>query len=299
MEDQTTVDENGRVDMTGVMMDTDPMDGGHMNMNMPQENDNMNSHSNHGNDMSDTDQDGGDADDSNSNSHSGHDHSSHQLFSGGSNQPFCSGEGMVMYMDGFRWGLKGGGQPCVNLFFPGWTLDTPAKFSGAMIGIVLLAVLTEGISKVRHNLSRKGRREVMSLQQARRFRAAQTGIHGFHALIGYILMLATMTFCLELLFCVILGLVIGYVAFGGDAYSHVANPCCAFLEDEAKERDPSRSTDNNPATQTVASTAENNDDLESSCCNNYTGPNLNSISEGASASEPNQQPSVEEQQSEL
>jgi hypothetical protein len=180
-------------------------------------------------------------------------------------------------MDGFRWGLKGGGQPCVNLFFPGWTLDTQAKFSGAMIGIALLAVLTEGISKLRHNMNKKGRREVMTLKQARRFRAAQTGIHGLHALIGYILMLATMTFCLEILFCVILGLVIGYVAFGGDSYNHVANPCCAFLEDEARERDPSQnSNDDSPATQTVADT--DHADLEC-CSNSYDGPNLASIAE--------------------
>jgi hypothetical protein len=53
-------------------------------------------------------------------------------------------------------------------------------------------------------------------------------------------MLATMTFSIEFLLCVIIGLVIGYVIFAGDTYSHVTtNPCCAFLEDEANERNES------------------------------------------------------------
>ena len=55
-------------------------------------------------------------------------------------------------------------------------------------------------------------------------------------------MLATMTFSLELLFSVIIGLVIGYATFGGDEYSHVTtNPCCAFLEDEACQEIPGAS----------------------------------------------------------
>jgi hypothetical protein len=140
------------------------------------------------------------------------------------------------YMDGFRWALKRG-QPCINLYFPGWTLNTAGKFVAAMIGVIILAILTEAISKFRHNLSKQAKILIVSKAEARKFRLTQTGLHGIHALTGYSLMLAAMTFALEFMACVIFGLVIGYAIFGGDTYSHVTtNPCCAFLEDEANER---------------------------------------------------------------
>lgn len=139
-------------------------------------------------------------------------------------------------MDGFRWALKRG-QPCINLYFPGWTLNTTTKFVAAMIGVIILAIFTEAISKFRHNLSRQAKISTVSKAGARKFRLTQTGLHGIHALTGYSLMLAAMTFALEFMVCVILGLVIGYAIFGGDTYSHVTtNPCCAFLEDEANVR---------------------------------------------------------------
>jgi hypothetical protein len=139
-------------------------------------------------------------------------------------------------MDGFRWALKRG-QPCINLYFPGWTLNTGGKFVAAMIGVTLLAILTEAISKFRHNLSKQAKYSTMTRTEARKFRLTLTGLHGIHAMTGYTLMLATMTFALEFMVCVISGLVIGYAIFGGDTYSHVTtNPCCAFLEDEANER---------------------------------------------------------------
>jgi hypothetical protein len=139
-------------------------------------------------------------------------------------------------MDGFQWALKGE-STCINLYFPGWTLNTKGKFVGAMIGVIGLAIATEAISKVRHTLSGKVRRADVTRSEIQKISLMQTGLHGLHALTGYILMLATMTFSLEILICVIIGLMIGYVLFAGDTYSHVTtNPCCAFLEDEANER---------------------------------------------------------------
>ena len=138
-------------------------------------------------------------------------------------------------MDGFQWALKGESQ-CINLYFQSWTLDSVGKFVGAMIGVVLLGMSTEGISRYRHNLNVKSR--TASLGERKKLSYIQTGLHGVHAFVGYILMLATMTYSMELLLSVILGLVVGYAVFGGDSYAHVStNPCCAFLEDEAIERD--------------------------------------------------------------
>ena len=144
-------------------------------------------------------------------------------------------------MEGFRWTLAGG-HSCINLYFPGWTLDTVGKVVIAMFGVVLVAIVTEGISKLRHNLSKKSKKGGISKEEHKKIALFQTALHGVHAFSGYILMLATMTFSLELLLSVIVGLVAGYVIFGGDSYSHVTtNPCCAFLEDEANERGASSS----------------------------------------------------------
>jgi hypothetical protein len=148
----------------------------------------------------------------------------------------------IRYMDGFRWALKGG-QPCINLYFASWQLNVAYKMILAMIGILLLAVGTEAISKYRHTLSTRAKTTPAHSRAAQTLRTTQMGLHGLQALTGYILMLATMTFALELLCSVILGLVIGYAVFGGDQYSHVTtNPCCAFLEEEASERSPNNTT---------------------------------------------------------
>uniref|UniRef100_A0A7S1UT88 Copper transport protein n=1 Tax=Grammatophora oceanica TaxID=210454 RepID=A0A7S1UT88_9STRA len=156
--------------------------------------------------------------------------------------PFCSsggsmhglgmssGGGMIMYMDGFRIALKGN-QPCLNLFFPSWTLDTKGKFIGALIGILFLAIATEAVSHVRFLATNrlKGRGAIK--------RWTLTVLHGFQALLGYTLMLATMTFSVEMLLCVVLGLGIGYSLFYRDQDAHVtSNPCCEFIQSEADEK---------------------------------------------------------------
>merc|ERR1719384_462579 len=54
---------------------------------------------------------------------------------------------------------------------------------------------------------------------------------------GYILMLATMTFSVELLLCVIVGLGIGFILFYDERDGHVTtNPCCSFMQSESDER---------------------------------------------------------------
>ena len=140
-------------------------------------------------------------------------------------------------MEGFRWTLQGG-HSCINLYFSGWTLDTRGKVIGAMVGVLLLAMMTEAISKLRHSLSIKQRVVTISSSERKKLSVFQTLLHGLHAFTGYTVMLATMTFSLELLICVISGLTFGYAVFGGDKYGHVStNPCCQFLEDEAVERE--------------------------------------------------------------
>jgi len=150
---------------------------------------------------------------------------------------------MVMYMDGFRFGLdtKNGSQQCLNLYFPNWTLNTKGKFIGAMFGIFVLAILVEGISKGRQAFVRYARQNRAWSLHAVRW--VVTFMHGTQALTGYILMLATMTYAAEFLLMTVLGLGIGYAAFFTyddnfllvDSTHVTTNPCCNFMEEEAKE----------------------------------------------------------------
>jgi hypothetical protein len=140
--------------------------------------------------------------------------------------PFCTSphEGMIMYMDGFRLSLAASSNnPCLNLYFPEWTLNTRSKFWCAMMGIIALGVVTEGISKVRSMLSKRLKGNIK--------RWSITFLHGLQALVGYILMLCTMTFSVELLACVIMGLALGFAIFYDEDGLHVTtNPCCNFIQ---------------------------------------------------------------------
>jgi Ctr copper transporter family len=135
-------------------------------------------------------------------------------------------------MDGFQWTLKRQSS-CLNFFFPSWTLNSTTKFVGAMICVIVLGVITEAIGRLRHEVNKKAhRRTTTSVRQWNRLWYLQTLLQGANALMAYILMLATMTYSLEILSCVVLGLMIGYFVFGGDLYNHAGTICCQFLEDE-------------------------------------------------------------------
>ncbi len=147
-------------------------------------------------------------------------------------------DGSSRYMDGFQWTLRGKGS-CLNFYFPTWTLDTVPKFLAAMATVVLLGIFTEWIARLRHDVSRYHRRAAATASRSRRGAGRvwylQAALHGLNALTAYVLMLATMTYSLELLLCVISGLVAGYWAFGGDSYTHAGSPCCAFLDEDGDD----------------------------------------------------------------
>jgi Ctr copper transporter family len=171
------------------------------------------------------------------------------------------------------------------------TLDTQYKFVGAMISTVALAVAVEGIAKLRHVVAVRAaaaaakaqHRQRQPLSQQRRPSGSSASssrnvssywwhsrhhrrvalrytiplLHGLQAFSGYILMLVTMTYSIELLLCVVLGLTLGYYLFFVRSIvivatatpdtslareetvhllQHVAtNPCCDFLQDASNE----------------------------------------------------------------
>lgn len=88
--------------------------------------------------------------------------------------------------------------------------------------VVAFAFSVEGLTKYR---------------QRQRF--ASPLLHGSQALAGYLLMLIAMTYSVELLLSVILGLGIGYRCFfyRVPASHSTANPCCDFLHDRKTNED--------------------------------------------------------------
>lgn len=178
---------------------------------------------------------------------------------------------MAMYMSGFRWSLLADPAevPCLNLFLPSWTLDTRPKFVLGMFGLMMLALTTEGVSymrwKARKETVEAGRRRgtLRSGRSKRRASLISLGLHGLQALLGYLLMIAAMTYSIELLLSAVVGLVIGHGAFFENCFSKgeaedeiniaetvdrdvdddvavaavtlTTNPCCAFMADEAVE----------------------------------------------------------------
>lgn len=114
-----------------------------------------------------------------------------------------------------------------------------------MFGVFLLGISVEGVSKLRQvfvRTARRRNRQVSTRWNPHLVRAGVTGLHGFQALMGYILMLATMTYSAEFLIAVVSGLAVGYATFFQteenylSSVTHVTtNPCCNFMEEEAKE----------------------------------------------------------------
>ena len=148
-----------------------------------------------------------------------------------------------MYMEGFKFTLANS-EPCLNLFFADWTLDSPRKFYAAMVGCFFLAIFVEGLSALRyrivHSVKLAHRRGDQQQSSTQGLRLVVSIFHGLQGLVGYLLMLAIMTFSVELLLSVAVGLAVGYGVFFQyeEAFGRVhvtTNPCCSFLEGEARE----------------------------------------------------------------
>ena len=149
----------------------------------------------------------------------------------------------IMYMEGFKFSLLHT-EPCLNLFLPSWTLDTVTKFHLAMVAVFAVSFLLEGLSAWRYRIVKSVQRHQQSssgiLSTTFGLRLVVTLMHGLQGLLGYLVMLAVMTYSLELLLTVVAGLALGYAVFfqyeEALARVHVTtNPCCSFLKGEARE----------------------------------------------------------------
>lgn len=117
---------------------------------------------------------------------------------------FCNGMSMIMAMSGFQWSLLAKGD-CLTYFVAKWKLNDCGKFQGAMMYSFLLALLIEGITafQVRSRSFLKGRVR----------KNFMTFIYAIQQWLGYIVMLIAMMYSIELMACVLLGLMLGRALF--------------------------------------------------------------------------------------
>ena len=109
-----------------------------------------------------------------------------------------------MIMQGFvSYGFSGNKmKPCVILFFPGVVLNTWWKFWLGALAVLMLGLTVEWVSTLHVTPDRK-------LGQF-----LQTLLYCARMTLAYLVMLATMTFCIEIFVSAILGLGIGHACFG-------------------------------------------------------------------------------------
>ena len=127
---------------------------------------------------------------------------------------FCSGSGMAMFMNGFASAFAKR-NTCLALYIDAFTLDTASKFVAAMFGVLVLGILAEALVAVRRSRAEKG--------VAGRLEASLG--YGFQLALGYLLMLAAMTYAVELFISAITGVALGHALFRTDRAA--APPCCA------------------------------------------------------------------------
>ncbi|GMH65937.1 hypothetical protein TL16_g04317 [Triparma laevis f. inornata] len=151
---------------------------------------------------------------------------------------FCSGGGTDMFMDGYQFVLTGNSQ-CLNFLFPSFTLDSGTKFTLALALSFLLGVGVEALVSFRRGVFRRARNKGI------KSKGLLTLLHGTQAFLGYILMCLAMSYSVEVLGSVVIGLMAGHWFFNAaDAFSEKSDPCCAddfdyesIANDDDQERD--------------------------------------------------------------
>ena len=127
---------------------------------------------------------------------------------------FCGDATGAMYMNGFQSAFSRQ-STCLALYINAFTLDTAVKFIVAMFGVLALGILAEALVAFRRSRAEKG--------VAGRCEAALG--YGLQLALGYFLMLAAMTYAVELFISAITGVALGHALFRTDRAA--APPCCA------------------------------------------------------------------------
>ena len=113
-------------------------------------------------------------------------------------------------------------RPCVILFFPSWVLNTWWKFWLGVGGVLLLGVTVEWVSTLHVSPDRK------------LGRLWQTLLYCTRMTLAYLVMLAAMTFCIEIFAAAIAGLGLGHACFSSQKqrFGGLSGPslCCSHGE---------------------------------------------------------------------
>lgn len=140
---------------------------------------------------------------------------------------FCQGA-TSMVMSGFE-SVGSDDANCIILFFKPWLLDTPIKFAFGCIGVFLLGMMIEGTIRLRRFASASVRFPQPWIKEF-----AVTSLFGLNVALGYLAMLAAMTFNVEIFISTVMGLAIGHLAFANSKtpVRESADPCCVTAETE-------------------------------------------------------------------
>ena len=155
---------------------------------------------------------------------------------------FCSSsDSMSMHMTGFKSVFSSSSTPCIDLFFSSWKLDSKLKFTIAAIMLALFAFCVEGFLCLRRVCARN-----MMTWEMKAGRAGadlrvvvNSVLFTIQALLGYLLMLAAMTYQIELLVYLLCGVFVGRLHFNADGNVvgyEIVDACCVGRNDDS---DPS------------------------------------------------------------
>lgn len=138
---------------------------------------------------------------------------------------FCQGA-TSMVMSGFE-SVGSDDANCIILFFKPWLLDTPIKFAFGCIGVFLLGMMIEGTIRLRRFAGASVRFKQPWIKEF-----AVTSLFGLNVALGYLAMLAAMTFNGEIFISTVMGLAIGHLAFANSKtpVRESADPCCVTAE---------------------------------------------------------------------
>ncbi len=145
--------------------------------------------------------------------------------------PFCRG-GTSMVMSGFE-SVGSANANCIILFFRPWLLNTPLKFGIGCLGVFLLGAVVEATIKLRRYATNK-------MKSRGRFwrEFVVISLFAVNVALGYLCMLAAMTFNVEIFISTVMGLAIGHLVLGNSAepVRETADPCCVTSEAVGPDR---------------------------------------------------------------
>ena len=138
---------------------------------------------------------------------------------------FCRGA-TSMVMTGFE-SVGSTNAHCIILFFRPWLLDTAWKFAIGCVGIFALGMFVEAAILMRRKVTKSKRYRNKNVKEA-----IVIALFAINVTLGYLCMLAAMTFNVEIFFSAVMGLALGHLVFANskEAVRETADPCCVTTE---------------------------------------------------------------------